>query len=115
MFVRLVFVLAFSINSLFNEPPPVVNDARCAGVVEAVGRAFLGDDRVNSQRITGADDMAYYLQRAPGAYFLLGAADPAGGPRAHHSAQFDFDERAIGLGIEVALRIIEAETGSKLG
>ncbi|HEX5479287.1 MAG TPA: M20 family metallopeptidase [Dehalococcoidia bacterium] len=95
--------------------PAVVNDARCAGVVEAVGRAFLGDDHVSAQRITGADDMAYYLQRAPGAYFLLGAADPAGRPRAHHSAQFDFDERAIGLGIEVALRIIETETGSKLG
>lgn len=95
--------------------PAVVNDARCAGVVETVGCGFLGDDRVSSQRITGSDDMAYYLQRAPGAYFLLGAAGAAVPPRAHHSAQFDFDERAIGLGAEVALRIIETETSSTLG
>jgi amidohydrolase len=95
--------------------PAVVNDAGCAGIVARSARAFLGERAVVEKRITGADDMAYFLQRAPGAYFLLGAADPDRPRHPHHSAQFDFDERAIGLGIEVALRIIEAETGSMLG
>src|SRR5204863_268045 len=70
---------------------------------------------VAEKRITGGDDMAYFLERVPGAYFLLGAR-PAGDVDVypHHSPKFDFDEACIPLGIELGLRIIERATGSQL-
>jgi amidohydrolase len=59
--------------------------------------------------------MSYFLERAPGAYILLGAA-PRNADRVypHHHPGFDFDEGAISLGTELALRIIEETTGSQL-
>ena len=50
----------------------------------------------------GADDMAYFLEAAPGAYFMLGAAPPhAERVYPHHHPKFDFDEAALPIGIEL--------------
>jgi amidohydrolase len=95
--------------------PAVVNDAECAALVEGVAAAFVGAELVGRTRVTGADDMSYFLQEAPGAYFLLGAA-PADAKHVypHHHPKFDFDEAALTLGIELGLRVIEEASGSKL-
>src|SRR5205085_1890555 len=50
--------------------PAVVNDAGCAALVSGVAAGFLGPDNVLAGRTTGGDDMAYFLEAAPGAYFL---------------------------------------------
>jgi amidohydrolase len=95
--------------------PACVNDPASAALVADVAAQFVGRDHVGETRVTGADDMSYFLDRAPGTYFLLGAA-----PRhvehayPHHHPSFDFDEACIPLGVELALRIIERETGSVL-
>ncbi|HET7135144.1 MAG TPA: amidohydrolase, partial [Casimicrobiaceae bacterium] len=95
--------------------PAVVNDANAAVLVARAASGLVGAARVRERRITGADDMGYFLQRAPGAYFLLGAAPVEGRDRyPHHHPGFDFDERCIGLGTELALRIIEEATESVL-
>ncbi|MHB8377813.1 MAG: M20 metallopeptidase family protein [Dehalococcoidia bacterium] len=95
--------------------PAVVNDPAAAATVSRAAAGLLGAEHVREKRITGSDDMAYFLERAPGAYFLLGAGDPARSERfPHHHPRFDFDERCIPLGIELALRIIEEATGSQL-
>jgi amidohydrolase len=91
--------------------PAVVNDPAAAALVREEGVAMLGDEHVGELRITGADDMAYFLQRAPGAYFLLGARPPD--PHPHHHPKFDFDEACIPLGIELALRVIERATTTR--
>jgi amidohydrolase len=91
-----------------------VNDPDAAALVARTAAGFLGEAAVREKRITGADDMAYYLQRAPGVYFLLGAGHADRERYPHHHAKFDFDERCIPIGIELALRIIEAATGSLL-
>jgi len=95
--------------------PACVNDPEAAARVAAVAGAMFGPERVHQARVTGADDMAYFLERAPGVYFLLGAA-PRHVDRVypHHHARFDFDEACIPLGAELALRIIESETSSDL-
>ncbi len=91
--------------------PAVVNEAAAAAIVARAAAGFVRGDHVGERRITGADDMAYFLERAPGAYFLLGAGDPGRSARfPHHHPGFDFDERCIGVGVEVALRIIEEAT-----
>jgi amidohydrolase len=95
--------------------PAVVNDADAAALVQGVGTDLVGRENVLPARATGADDMSYFLERAPGAYILLGAA-PTYVERVapHHHPGFDFDERALGLGIELALRVIEAASGADL-
>ncbi len=99
-------------NSLL---PAVVNDAPCAEVVADAAASMFGAEGVGEQRISGADDMAYFLERAPGAYFLLGARPPGDvDVYPHHSPKFDFDEACIPLGIELGLRIIERATGADI-
>jgi len=95
--------------------PAVVNDAECAALVAGVAAAFLGPENVGEGRTTGGDDMAYFLEAAPGAYFMLGGGNVERGITwPHHHPKFDFDEDCLPLGIELGLRIVEAATGSSL-
>jgi amidohydrolase len=96
--------------------PAVVNDAACAEIVRRAAAGFLGAERVRPERQMGSDDMAYFLEARPGAYFFLGGGNAAKGIiHPHHTSRFDFDEDCLGLGIEIALRIIEEASGSALG
>ncbi len=93
--------------------PATVNDPECAAIVARAAAAVVGAEHVGERRITGADVMALFLERAPGAYFLLGAGHADRARRfPHHHPRFDFDEDAIAIGVEVALRIVEEATGS---
>jgi amidohydrolase len=88
--------------------PPVVNDP---GTAEAVRRAAVeavGADHVDFARpITVGDDMACFLERVPGCYFLVGAGDPAVAVRPpHHHADFDLDERALPVGVSTVTRAL---------
>lgn len=81
--------------------PPVVNDATETDLLAAVAAASEGPENVvPTQQSLGGDSYAWYLQRIPGTYARLGVHDPDGhGPRLDlHSADFDLDERAIGVG-----------------
>ncbi len=96
--------------------PAVVNDPACAALVEGEAAALVGPDHVGTARATGADDMSYFLQEAPGTYFLLGAAPPhADRVYPHHHPRFDFDEAALPLGIELSLRVLEAASAAGTG
>jgi amidohydrolase len=95
--------------------PACTNDPGTAAMVAEVATRLVGPDRVAEVRVTGADDMSYFLDRAPGTYFLLGAAPRhVERVRPHHHPGFDFDEACMPLGVELALRIIEEATGSRL-
>lgn len=109
--------LAFGAEYQFDHStlPAVVNDAQCAAVVARAAEGLLGPEAVGADRITGSDDMAYFLEARPGAYVMLGGGNPAKGiVQPHHSAGFDFDEACLGLGIELAVRIVEEASGSAL-
>jgi amidohydrolase len=92
-----------------------VNATREADLVRTVAAGLLGESRVRTGRTNGADDMAYFLNEAPGAYFMLGA-QPRHVERfyPHHHPKFDIDEAAIPIGIELGLRIVGEASGSKL-
>ena len=109
--------LAFGADYQFDHStlPAVVNDADCAALVAEAAAAFLGPERLGEARLTGADDMAYFLEARPGAYFFLGGGNPAKGiSHPHHHPKFDFDEACLPLGIELALRVIEEASGATL-
>ncbi len=86
--------------------PPVVCDPEVASTVRAAAAATVGDDRVDVARpITVGDDVACFLERAPGCYYLVGAGHPEKGPvPPHHSADFDIDEACLPIGVETLVR-----------
>jgi len=78
--------------------------------VEREARAFLGEEStLRWPPSTGADDMACFLEKVPGCYFFLGAQPRERSRRfPHHHPRFAFDERALTVGLELALRLVEA-------
>jgi amidohydrolase len=79
--------------------PPVENDARATGVLEAAARDVLGEDSVVlTEQSLGGEDFAWYLTKVPGAMARLGTRTPGGRTYDIHQGDFRVDERAIGAG-----------------
>lgn len=89
--------------------PAVVNDPQIADLVAAVSRQVLGEQALIRPELTlGGEDMSFFLEQVPGCYFFLGSANPALGLNfPHHHPRFDFDETALGIGVEIFLRCVE--------
>jgi amidohydrolase len=93
--------------------PPVVNDPDVTAIVRQVAAQVVGSERVREAELwTASDDMAYFLRRAPGCYFMVGSQNVDRGLTAgHHNARFDFDEEALTVAARVmggaAVRLLE--------
>lgn len=87
--------------------PAVVNDARAAARLRTAAVEALGTDAVlEASPLAASEDFAFFLERVPGAFGLLGAGDPARGIDApHHSPGFDFDESVLPRGAEILARV----------
>jgi amidohydrolase len=94
-----------------NGCPPVVSDAEVAAVVRRAAVATVGEENVEvAPRLTVGDDVALFLERAPGCYFLVGAGDVARHPVApHHHPEFDIDERCLPIGCATLARAALAQ------
>ena len=86
--------------------PATINDPRAAATVREAARAVLGEGAVHDGPPSmGAEDFAYYLERRPGAFLLLGMRDEASGAvHPHHSPRFRIAPQALPLGVEILLR-----------
>lgn len=84
--------------------PPAVNDPEVAGFVARAAEKVVGAGNVVYPRpVTGSEDYALFMQKAPGAIFALGC----GGPDRRavlHSPHFNPDEAALAIGVEVFWR-----------
>jgi amidohydrolase len=90
---------------------PIFNDPDVTGEVLDCGRQLVGE-RANllGKPLTVSDDVAEFLTRIPGCYFMLGARPPeAETPPAHHSPTFRIDEAAFETGVRML-----AATASRL-
>ncbi|MBI2756685.1 MAG: amidohydrolase [Chloroflexi bacterium] len=87
--------------------PPCVNQADLTSLVQRVAQGVSSIDRVAADvQTTGADDMALILRAVPGCYFLVGSANAERGlDGAHHSPVFDFDERALAIGVDLLVDV----------
>jgi amidohydrolase len=90
--------------------PPLVNEPASVDLLRQVAAREFGGDAVQTvEPLMGGEDFAYYLQRVPGAFALLGIGD--GNPYPHHSARFDIDEKVLPLGVRlmtaVALEMLQ--------
>jgi len=79
--------------------PPVVNDERATGVLEAAARDVLGPQSVTlTEQSLGGEDFAWYLTHVPGALARLGTRTPGGRTYDIHQGDLVVDERAIEAG-----------------
>jgi metal-dependent amidase/aminoacylase/carboxypeptidase family protein len=90
--------------------PSIYNDPGLVELLKTAGAKVLGADNVHEfqQIMSGGDDAALFQQKAPGAYWLLGARNEAQGfDKPGHSPYFDFDENALPLGAAVHAQAVE--------
>jgi metal-dependent amidase/aminoacylase/carboxypeptidase family protein len=82
--------------------PACINDPTMASLVRRIGVGVVGAQHVTDRmRTMGADDMSIFLNDVPGCYFFVGAANAERGLASpHHSPTFDFDERALEIGVQ---------------
>jgi amidohydrolase len=77
-------------------------------LVRKAASTTVGEQNVDDSEavlIAGSDDMAFFLQAVPGCYFLVGANNAEKGARyPHHHPQFNIDEDALPIAVEVLSR-----------
>jgi amidohydrolase len=88
--------------------PPCTNDPVMTQLVQRAATTTVGEEHIVTDEeamTTGSDDMAYFLQSAPGCYFLVGAQnEKVGAAYPHHHPRFNIDEDALPVAVEVLSR-----------
>jgi amidohydrolase len=93
--------------------PPVINDSTIANLIRSAAESVVETPAgvTPECQTMGGEDMSYFLQAVPGCYFFLGSANPERDlAYPHHHPRFDFDERALGMGVELFVRCVETYT-----
>lgn len=83
--------------------PPTINDAGMADRMTRIAAELVGIDRVVvPEKTLGGEDMAFFLEKAPGCFFCLGAGNEnyAG----IHNPRFAFNESILSTGVETYCR-----------
>ncbi|WP_460448228.1 M20 aminoacylase family protein [Alsobacter sp. SYSU BS001988] len=85
--------------------PCTVNHEAQTSFAADVAAQVVGADRVNAavQPTMGAEDFSYMLLARPGAFIFTGNGDTAG----LHNPGYDFDDKAIPVGVSYWARLIE--------
>lgn len=80
--------------------PPQVNNSGLFEVLKSALLESLGKERVIEYQTPslGGEDFAFYSEKVPGFFFLLGCGDNKRGKNPLHSSRFDFDETILKLG-----------------
>jgi amidohydrolase len=88
--------------------PPTVNDPAMVDWVATAARSALGDAYYlpAARPSMGGEDFAYYLQKIPGCFFLIGVQpDHADAYPSLHSDRFDFTDAAMQTGITMMTQL----------
>ena len=85
--------------------PATVNSATQARFVRETLQALVGEDRVDTdfEPYLGSEDFAFYLEKIPGCYFVMG--NGPGSPL--HSPTYDFNDDAARYGVAAWARLAE--------
>ncbi|MEM7770813.1 MAG: M20 family metallopeptidase [Cyanobacteria bacterium P01_A01_bin.37] len=90
--------------------PATINDASMADLVRSVAETVVETPAgiVPECQTMGGEDMSFFLQEVPGCYFFLGSANAQKDlAYPHHHPRFDFDETALGMGVEMFVRCVD--------
>jgi amidohydrolase len=85
--------------------PPAISEPGMVELVRRATHATPGAVVAEVGSLSVGDDMAEFLQAAPGCYFMLGAGNaPEGVHAPHHHPDFDLDEACLPIGAAVLTR-----------
>ena len=84
---------------------PVINAEEVTGVIEETVRDVIGEGALEIMPPNmGGEDFSAYQQKAPGAFFLVGAGNEEKGiVNPHHHPRFTIDEDALDNGVRMFL------------
>lgn len=91
--------------------PPTINTAEEASAFEAAAREVVGDDLIKTDlpSLTSGEDFAHYLEKAPGAFMLLGQVTPEHGRVPVHNGHYDFNDDLLPIGASCFVRLVEQQ------
>lgn len=82
--------------------PPVVNNEAETDLIEDATRFELGSRTIElAEQSMGGEDFAWMTQKIPGSMLRLGTRTPGGPTYDLHQGDYNPDERAIGVGIQI--------------
>jgi len=82
-------------------PAPVVNDPAMTEELRLAAEKIVGPEKVReiSRPSMGGEDIAFFLEKAPGTFFFLpGCSEAKGQTWPHHNSRFDIDEDILWIG-----------------
>jgi amidohydrolase len=85
--------------------PPVLNDPAMVALARQAAGEVVGPENVTSaDPVMAGDDLAFFMERAPGCYIFVGIAATDGRPEApHHNSRFALAEPSVELGARTLL------------
>jgi amidohydrolase len=89
--------------------PATINDPAMADYVAKIARQTFGPERFIpvARPSMGGEDFAFYLEKIPGCFFLIGVEPPGGGPYPTlHSDRYDFTDAALAVGMRMFLELV---------
>lgn len=93
--------------------PEVVNNPQIVKKIIVASQKIISNKNISlSKRTMGSEDMSFFFQKVPGAYFFIGGSTKIKN-QPQHSSKFDFDERAMMVGVEILRQLIENEVMNK--
>lgn len=80
--------------------PPTINEKESSELAQGSVEKLLGKSgNVSMEKTTGAEDFAYFLEKAPGAFAFVGMRnEEKGASYPHHHDKFNIDEDALEIG-----------------
>lgn len=104
--------LKFSLKLEHSYPMLVNDDAMLDFMLHTAGDLLGPENLIPQGPSFGAEDMAYFLQKIPGAHAWIGCGKEESKPVAMlHSPEFDPDEGVLPVGVELMVRMIESFLG----
>jgi len=87
--------------------PALQNDEAMTRLVKQTVVGHLGSDAYTDiPPRMASEDMGFFLQKVPGCFFMLGAANPDRDMTyPNHNARFNFDEDALALGVRAMVAV----------
>ena len=99
---------------------PLLNDADATRNAVEAAKAVAGAQAVSDRQplLTAGDDFAFMVRRRPGTYMLLGNGTGQGSSNGQgdvHTPYYDFNDKALPLGIAYWLSVVNKELQGRLG
>ena len=97
---------------------PLVNDPDVTRNAIRAAHDVVGMQAVDSEHapLTAGDDFAFFARKRPGAYMLIGNGMGQGNGQGDvHTPYYDFNDKALPLGIAYWLSVVNKELGGALG